>query len=293
MVTFEQALTSLEAELKEKGRSKYTVISYINDLQQLIEFLKKEGLSSMDAATIDVLNKYKNQMLNSGEYSVKSVSRKINSIRLLFRHLHLKGLISANTAGNLTHPKIESTAPRILSQTEYMAIRDASSFDAKLYSIVEILLQTGMRVGELVRLRKQDVIDEADKHYLYIQPYQSQPERKIPINEKAHKALQRWLQARPNINSDYIYITRNAKPIIVRNLRTSLLRVFKKAGVSNATVNDLRNTFIAYYMSKGVAKEKIAKLVGHKNLSTTVRYKNLIEKDQQGDTAGDLKALVL
>ncbi|MBN1374185.1 tyrosine-type recombinase/integrase [Candidatus Dojkabacteria bacterium] len=279
MIRYDEALKLLEEHLVQKNRSKYTIQSYINDLRQLVAYLGSRDYDAIEKVPLDVLNDFKTH-LNTQKYSVKSISRKVNSVRLLFRFLNKQGLIPENTAKDLSHPKFRNAPPRVLSQTEYRAIRDASASDTKLYSIIEILLQTGLRVGELVRLKVSDFKDSSPKPSLFIDKYQSQPERNVQLNNKSYTALKRWLSVRPEVNSDYIYITRTAKPIIVRNLRTSLLRIFKKAGVENATVNDLRNTYIAYCLANKVPKEKVAEIVGHKNLSTTDRYKNLMQVEE-------------
>lgn len=281
----EQAVKVLEKDLQRKGRSKYTIISYMTDLNQLAEYLESKGITNIEDVKYSDLEDYKKNMLENDEFSVKSVSRKVNSIRLLFKCLFSEGILSENIAEDLSHPYFKNAPPKVLTPLEYRAIRDVSRSDPRLYSVVEVLLQTGIRVGELVRLKKDDLYKEGDKWYFKIRGYQSQPERIVPVNEKAYNAIQTWMKVRPDVGTDYIYVTRNAKPIIVRNLRTSLLRIFKKAGVDKGTVNDFRNTFIAYYLAKGVSKETVAQLVGHKNLTTTDRYKDLLPnvEEDNGD----------
>jgi len=291
MTDFKTGLMLLERNLRDKNRSKYTIISYMNDLRQLVNFLKTRGRVNFDSTTLEDLNAFKQKFLDDENYTTKSVSRKVNSVRLLFRHLNEIGKIPKNTGENLRHPKFKNAVPRVLSKTEYMAIRDASRANPKFYSIIQVLLQTGIRVGELVRLHITDIKAINNKNYLSIMQYQSQPARNVPINDMALDAVKKWLAVRPKVDSPYIYITRTSKPIIVRNLRTSLLRIFKKAGVNNATVNDLRNTFIAYYVAKGVPKAEIAKLVGHKNLSTVDRYRGLFTFEKKDSLQG--KELVL
>lgn len=281
MLTLNDGSTKLEEHLNETGRSKYTIISYINDVKQLNKYLSQKNIEYLDNVKPSDLEEYKQDMLKNPLFSTKSVSRKINTVRLLFRFLYQMGYLKENLAKDLTHPKFKTTPPRVLSQTEYMAIRDASRSDNRLYSIVEILLQTGIRVGELVRLKINDLIEKDGKFYLNIEPFESQSGRTVLLNTKAYQALQKWLSVRPNVNSDFIYVTRNSKPIIVRNLRSSLLRVFKRADVKDATVNEFRNTFIAYYLSKGVPKDVIAKMVGHKNLTTVDRYKELLNNKSE------------
>jgi site-specific recombinase XerD len=288
MLKYADALSRFKKHLEDIGRSKYTIISYSGDLNQLKDYLDKRDLELEDVE-LSVLRDYKEHMLENTEYSVRTVSRKINSIRLFFQFLDKQGITTNNIASDLKHPEFKISPPRVLKPTEYRAIRDASRSKTKWYSIVEVLLQTGIRVGELVRLLREDVKENDGQRYLYIRSYQSQPEREVPLNDRAYNAMQDWLEVRPSVEIDNVYVTRTGNPLIVRNLRTSLLRIFESAGVEDATVNDLRNTFIAYYVAKGVDLERVADLVGHKNLTTTRRYKGLLNLEEAEDKEGMLE----
>jgi integrase/recombinase XerC/integrase/recombinase XerD len=66
--------------------------------------------------------------------------------------------------------------------------------------------------------------------------------------------------------------------MLVRNIRSAVNRYFRLSGIKNATVNDLRHTFIAYQLAAGVSPVLIQKIVGHKRLSTTEKYLELIKE---------------
>jgi len=68
---------------------------------------------------------------------------------------------------------------------------------------------------------------------------------------------------------------------LIRNIRTIVNRYFKEAGIKDATVNDLRHTFIAHQLANGASVVVIQKLVGHKRLSTTEKYLNLINQSPE------------
>ena len=75
----------------------------------------------------------------------------------------------------------------------------------------------------------------------------------------------------------------------VRNIRSSVDRFFRLAGIDNTTVNDLRHTFICHQLGAGVSPVLIQRIVGHKRLSTTEKYLDLIkEKIQNSDKLEEL-----
>jgi len=116
--------------------------------------------------------------------------------------------------------------------------------------------------------------------FLYIKASGSHPSRKVPINKSAKKAIDEYINIRPETEEDTLYVTKNGRPLLVRNIRTTIDKAFEKAGIKNAKVNDLRNTFIAHHLANGVSLVTVSKLVGHKRLSTTEKYLGLVDNNK-------------
>ena len=281
--TLEEYQKQFVKDLEEKGRSNSTVIAYSKDIEQLIQFLFQNNTKEPAEVTIELLDSFKFELGNKS-YTPKSISRKINSTRTFFKYLVSQKVIAENPAEKLSHPKFETKPPRVLSEMEYRALRDVSRVDIRLYSIVEVLLQTGIRIGELTRLNVEDVKQTNDKkmYYLNVASFGSHPARKVPLNASAKKAIDDYLKIKPNSDSDVLFVTKTGNPLLVRNIRTSIDRAFEKAGIKEAKVNDLRNTFIAHHLANGVSLVTVSKLVGHKRLSTTEKYLDLIKKEENG-----------
>jgi site-specific recombinase XerD len=280
-------------DLRSKGRAESTFIAYSKDIEQLLNFFSERGILKIQDTTIEDLEAYKKH-LQDNNYTPKSVSRKINSTRTFYKYLVSTGKLSDNPSDKLAHPKFETKPPRVLSEMEYRALRDVSRSDTRLYSIIEILLQTGIRIGELASLTTDDVrtqdVDGKKLYYLYIAEYGSHDSRRVPLNKSAKKAVDDYLEIRPDTDEETLFITKNGRPLLVRNIRTTIDKAFERAGIKNAKVNDLRNTFIAHHLSNGVSLVTVSKLVGHKRLSTTEKYLNLID-NKKPETEKSLKEL--
>lgn len=278
-------------DLEAKGRSEATVTAYTKDIEQLVNFFSAKGLAEIKGVTIEDLEAFKSD-LQSNNYTPKSVSRKINSTRTFFKYLLNNSHIDDNPSDKLAHPKFEVKPPRVLSEMEYRALRDVSRVDVRLYAIVELLLQSGIRIGELANLSLEDVRDSTDGKikYLYIKAKGSHPDRKVPMNNLAFKAIQEYLKIRPESEEETLFITKNGRPLLVRNIRTTIDKAFEKAGIKNAKVNDLRNTFISHHLANGVNLVTVSKLVGHKRLSTTEKYLGLV-KNPKDEKEKNLKEL--
>jgi site-specific recombinase XerD len=261
--------------LKEKNRASATILAYGSDLQQLIDFCQQLKRNSVEEVSTADLKAFKEYLKKDG-YTPKSISRKINSIKTFFKYLHSQKDITENPAINLSHPRYEIKPPRIFSKMEYRALRDVCRHDSRIFAIVELFLQTGIRIAELAHLQLEDV----KKDSLFIRHYESRPSRKIPLNKAAAAALEDYLKIRPKSKTKYFFVTKTGKPFLVRNIRSSLNRYFKLAGIEKAKVNDLRHTFIAHQLKAGTPLTLVSKLTGHKRLSTTEKYLSLVKKSE-------------
>ena len=162
--------------LKSAHKATATVIAYRKDIAQLLEYLKKMDKTNLKDVTTDNLNGFL-ALLSAQNYTPKSVSRKINSIKTFYRFLILNRVIDSNVSASIAHPKFDSKAPRILSRMEYRALRDAARADIRIAAVVELLLQTGMRIGELSAL----TLDSVSENFIRIPAIEGHLQRDVPF----------------------------------------------------------------------------------------------------------------
>ena len=268
-----QSFKSFKQELESQGRASATILAYTKDIEQIATFLKKDGKLTAGSITSEDIDAFKAD-LDGKQYTAKSISRKLNSIKAFFRFLKSQNLVDFNPAASVSHPKYDLKPPRVLSKLEYRALRDACRTDPRISAIVELLLQTGMRISELANLAVTDLDLTGNK--ITIKAYESHPEREIPLNTAAKTALEAYLVQRPKGGAKNVFITKTGNPFLVRNIRSSIDRFFTLSGIKTAKVNDLRHTFIAHQLTAGGPLVYISKLVGHKRLSTTEKYLQFI-----------------
>ncbi len=253
--------------LKEKARSNATIVAYTKDIDQLVNFLEEVNKKEVGDITKEDIEGFLTKLAESG-YTPKSLSRKINSIRTFYRFLKARSIITEDPSLQVAHPQYTLAAPRILTPTEYRALRDASKNDARMFAVIELLLQTGIRIGELAELKLTDMKDDG----LLIRPFEKHEVRTVPMNKSAKESLDRYIKLRPQVAEEKIFITKSGRPFLIRNIRTAIERYFRLAEIKGAKVNDLRHTFIAHHLKHGVSLVLLSKIVGHKRLSTTERY---------------------
>lgn len=262
--------------LKSQNKSNFTIIAYHKDLEQFVGYLTSKDEADVRELKKEHVEGFINKILQEN-YTKKSASRKLNSIRTFFRYLKNENIIVQNPALDVSHPKYTQTPPRIFSKLEYRALRDVAKEDPRTYALVELLLQTGLKIGELANLQSSDMIKDS----IRIAPYGKCPERAVPLNKSAKRALDEYLKTRKDVGSKYLFITRTGRPLLIRNIRQIITRCFQEVGIESATVNDLRNTFIAYQLMNGSSIEYIAKIVGHRRLSSTERFLSLVKQEAE------------
>ncbi len=278
--------------LKTNKHSNSTIIAYGKDIEQLVNFLEELKKNHVHEVTKDDLVVFLAKMEKEG-YTPKSISRKLNSVRTFYRFLKINEYITDDPSLLVLHPRYQLAPPRILTPTEYRALRDAARNDPRMSAVIELLLQTGIRIGELAALKVSDVKDK-----LYIRPIEKHEERTVPLNKRAAEAIKRYLEVRPKTSlsgaktasdaaktqTDHLFITKSGKPFLIRNIRTAVERYLRLAEIKNAKINDLRHTFVAHHLKHGVSLVIISKILGHKRLSTTERYLEYV-KDRGKETA--------
>jgi site-specific recombinase XerD len=276
MISLRDAHQQFIGHLKGRSRASATILAYGKDIEQLVDFLNNKGILNVSDADTAALQEFMNSLATEN-YTAKSISRKTNSTKTFFKFLRASNLIEEDPARALEHPKFENKPPRILSELEYRALRDAARGDLRISAIIELLLQTGVRIGELAQLSVDDVQFDGSQSLLHIRPSEGAVERTIPLNKPAVDAVKRYLEVRPETTNRALFVTKTGKPLLIRNIRTAIDRYFRLAGIKEAKVNDLRHTWIAHHLSAGTSLLLISKLAGHKRVSTTERYLQFIQ----------------
>ncbi|HQM16071.1 MAG TPA: tyrosine-type recombinase/integrase [Candidatus Woesebacteria bacterium] len=275
---FSQAQQQYVAFLRDGGKANATVLAYSKDIEQLAEYALEQGKTQPSLVGYEDIMQFQ-ELLKKRRYTDKSISRKINSIKSFFKYLEDKGEVDHSPAHEVSHPRLDLQPPRYLSKMEYRALRDSCRHDVRIFAVVELLLQTGMRISELASLAMDDI--DLERGVITIKPQLSRDGRKVPLNKPARQALVDYLKIRPKAREKTVFLTKTCRPFLVRNIRSAIDGCFKLAGIKGATLNDLRNTFIVEQLRAGTPLVYVSQLVGHKRITTTEKYLELIGEKQE------------
>lgn len=267
--------------LKTNKHSASTILAYGKDIDQLLSFLEELSRNHVHEITKEDIEAFLARLQKNG-YTPKSLSRKINSTRTFYRFLKVNEYVTDDPSLLVSHPRYELAPPRILTPTEYRALRDSARHDPRMFAVIELLLQTGIRIGELANLKISDV--DSANNTLRIRTYEKHEERVVPLNRAAKEALKNYLAVRPKVKEERVFITKSGKPFLIRNIRTAIERYFRLGEIKSAKVNDLRHTFVAHHLKHGTSLILLSKVLGHKRLSTTERYLQYVPERAKENT---------
>lgn len=271
-------------QLKSEGKSESTLVAYNKDIEQIVTFLALMGVENVEDMKVESLQAFM-QSLADQNYTPKSISRKTNAARTFIKYLTKENILKEDISDQLKHPKLDIKAPRILTKLEYRALRDSAKDDNRSYAMIEVLLQTGVTISELAGIKLENMDIKGDTGTLFIEKKNNRIERTVPLNKAVVEAIKRYIEnGRPHVEkTTNLFITKTGRPLLIRNIRSTIDRYFRIAGVENAKVNDLRHTFVAHHLRNGVNITWLAKVAGHKRVSTTERYLQYVERPEKMD----------
>jgi site-specific recombinase XerD len=220
-------------------------------------------------------------------YASSTRNRKTQSIRILFQFLQLHGITSSNLAAQLIPPPIQKTEPRFLSQAEYQRLLRVCSHHARDAAMIELFLQTGMRLAELAKLTLSDIdipkritADPDNTGSVRVRRKGGKTEY-IPLNHKACKALAGYLQVRIDGGYPTLFLNKFKEPMSTRAIQQRVEKYLKEADIEGASVHTLRHTMATHHVARGTDLKTVQETLGHASLATTTMYVSLAKTAQR------------
>jgi site-specific recombinase XerD len=273
-ITLEKGLATFLNSLAGKNRSAATIRAYQTDIQQFLSYLHATNVSMKtpeDVEKVDVIE-YLSHCAKR-ELTGIARARKMSAIREYFRFLEGVGLISKSPTIGIETPKREKNGRQVLRPDEYTKMLSLAGANPRDYAVLQVFLQTGIRVSELANLKIEDI--DFIKPSITVRGKGS-VEREIALEKKGIHALKSYLGVRPESLSQKVFLNYQGEPISERGIRKLVVKYRKEAGITKkASCHTLRHTFATYKAEKGVSAYQLQQWLGHANLNTTQIYVHL------------------
>lgn len=269
----------------ERFFSRRTVLAYRHDLNKFADFLNAENKTDVAALTKEDVRGFLSQCAITN--GAVTISRKLSSIKSFFKYLEREQILEHDPASSIESPKIPEKEPCYLNQDEYQALLAAVKRVATPYyqfrdlAVVTLLLGTGIRLSELVGLTTRNVSLNNGASVIKVLG-KGNKERTIPLNKEVVSVLERYLQARPEVATDKLFVSRKDNGLSAGAVYHLVKTYLAAAGIKKdkVGVHSLRHTFATSLLNnKGIGLLQIQQLLGHKTLETTRRYLHINDTD--------------
>lgn len=216
--------------------------------------------------------------------SPTTINHRIRSLKQLFDFLQSEGYVNTNPAKNLEKLKTPKVIIKAFEDEEIkklLAQPDRSTFVGyRDYTIMLVLLDTGMRLIELHNMKLHDIDMNSNKIHIM---GKGAKEREVFFQKITKQYLHRYLMLRGHLEHDYVWISDNGEPMKRRNIQERLTIYGKMAGLNNVRVSPhtFRHTFAKKYILRGGDALSLQRLLGHSTLETVKIYVNLWGSDLQ------------
>jgi len=278
---------------RAEGKSSKTISWYSANLKSFRNYVKSRHLpDSLDTIDTKLLREYVLYLMKRTRYdghpytpaktellSSATIHGHVRTLRAFFNWLVVEGLAQNNPAKDLKPPKVTRKVVSTLSDGEIGAILNTFSIspsDARNQTLFMILLDTGLRIGELVNLKMDDV--HMDEGYLKVMG-KGNKERIVPFGNNAQRALQRYLfRFRPKPNNpvtNNVFLSLSSQPLTANSMKLMFTRLAKRSGVCRLHAHLCRHTFATRFLINGGDVFSLQQILGHSTLEMVRHYVNL------------------
>lgn len=260
-----------------KNSSPHTIRAYASDLSFFLEYCKSLN-SATEIRMQDIdrqsLRRYISFLHEKG-LSKKSIHRIFAALSSLFFYLIQGGNLSTNPVAMIDLPKQEKSLPHILTSewiknflllpnpNTYLGLRDRA--------IMELLYSSGIRVGELVSLNREQLNGSS----LLMRVFgKGRKERIVPMTQTAYRAILRYVShSKYNAETNALFLNKFGRRLSVRSVDRIFSTYWKQSGFPHKiTPHTLRHSIATHWLERGMNLKDIQSLLGHNSMMTTTIY---------------------
>jgi len=266
--------------------SEYTMRAYRSDLADYVTFVgPRKSIASVQA---EQLRAYIFDLRSVRELQESTIKRRLATIKLLVKWAVREGWLKVNPFDALNEKiRLPRRLPRALDRDDSRRLRRAvdpvaagTDFDKMRRSVaVQLLLETGIRVGELVSIACQDV-SLADK--VIVIHGKGNRQRLVYLYKRALlRAISRYIERRSRIATRHeeLFLSAAGAPLTTAQVRRELRELAASAGLArHVTPHMLRHTCATSWLESGLDIRFVQKLLGHHSISTTEIYTHVSDQ---------------
>ncbi|MDC3413979.1 tyrosine-type recombinase/integrase [Terrihalobacillus insolitus] len=270
-------------DCKLRNLSEHTIQYYRNELTKFMKKLEKEGYETQPSKiTKEDIEDYVLQMMNDNKKET-TINANLRAIRSFFNFLEKECYIIKNPAKNLKLVKQKRTVIQTFSRDQIMLLLrqpDTTTFTGfRDYTMMMLLLETGVRVKELCGIRVND-INWTDS-VVTIREAKGFKERNVPIQRTMKKQLMQYQQIRGKLEHDILFVNIDNEPIAIRAVQSAIAKYGRMAGIKDVrcSPHTFRHTFAKMSVQNGADVFTLQSVLGHSSMDMVRNYVNMFSNE--------------
>ena len=261
----------------QKNYSDYTIINYKDDILEYLSYLKREYLDFKNVEYSDI-RFYLMYLKDEKNDDNSSINRKLSSLRGFYKFLANEKIVKTNVFSLVNGPKKSKKLPRFFEYNELEELLSVPDLRTPLGQrdrlILEMLYATGVRVGELVKIKIDD-IDFGRKNIIILG--KGNKERYVTYGEYCEEALKNYIQdGRVALNikdSNTLFLNNQGGDLTERGVRYILDQLIQKTSIQKKiSPHMIRHSFATHLLNEGCDLLTVQKLLGHESIKATQIY---------------------
>ncbi|MBL6749166.1 MAG: site-specific tyrosine recombinase XerD [Nevskia sp.] len=277
----------------EHGLAPNSLSAYRSDLSLLARWLRGRGTALDGAGSADLKDYLAFRLSRAGAaaaaapagrasramFSPRSQARFVTTCRRYYGWLVRERIRADDPAAHLEMPRLGRVLPKTLAMDEVERLLGApdtvSAAGLRDRAMLELMYASGLRVTELVKLRRDELNIE---HGVVRLIGKGGRERLVPMGEPAMEAVRDYLRhGRPELagplSADTVFLTRRGEGMTRQNFWLLIKRHAAQAGIRcKLSPHTLRHAFATHLLERGADLRAVQSLLGHADLSTTQIY---------------------
>jgi site-specific recombinase XerD len=284
-VQFKIPVESFISQLAINGNSSQNINRYINNIRELITYLNKYEVDSLDSVTSTHISKYISSLIG---YAPRTIQTKISVLRVFLKYLYLNEFIGTALWSCL--PKVQGVCrtkiPTVWSQDEIQKILNVIDMGnptgKRDYAIILLVSKTGLRCGDVINLKFSDI--DWDKHEINITQGKTKNTLTLPLLPDVGWAIIDYLKnGRPTTSSQNVFVRHLAPFEGMSNASALYGRITKyiwQAGIpvehkERIGMHSLRHSLASTLLQNNVELNIISNILGQEDPETTRHYLNV------------------
>ena len=284
----ETVFEDFERELVRQGKSLMTRRGYLADVHDYARWVRATYREEFDPRdiTVDDVTTYAAYLATVRKAKPATTNRKLAALSAFCRWATQINLLRSDPTRSVPLKKQVKNPPKALSRSDLnRLVRKAKQSSNALHlAVILTLVNTGLRVGELIALDRADVDLNARSGQISVRQGKGSKYREVPLNAEARSAIVAYLEVRPlpDRATDKLFLGQRGEPLTASGVWRLLDKYARQAQLTAVSPHVLRHTFASLLLrERKVDLVTVADLLGHENVSTTMRYTRSTDADRR------------